>query len=445
MTASRAGSKRKPEVSSGDWHLRSLALAAGAITGIIGTAFKFGITSGYSLYVRLLTLGNRGSFRGWLLAALSGAAIVAAAAFLTQRFAPEAAGSGIQEIEGTLAGVRPRLRWVEVILVKFFGGLLAMSSGLVLGREGPTVAIGACVGAALARFRPDTKDRNEANTLVSSGSAAGLAVAFNAPVGGILFVLEETRREFPVDLRSAQCVILATVAAIIVNLLISGYVRILPTPIYQSPTLVELVLVLPFAVLAGAYGAFLNAALLRTLKLVRALKLQIGWLTVAFLIGGAIGTLVWCFVDATGEGGDLTVRLLQGPQTLELLVLLILVRTVVFTISYSSGTPGGIFTPLLAFGAIGGLLFAGCVELLVPGLKLDPGKFAVAGMAALLTATVRAPLTSLALVVEMTGDFQLLLMSLIASIVADVAASALGGRPIYEQLLDRTLRLGRPR
>ena len=222
MTASRAGSKRKPEVLSGDWHLRSLALAAGAITGIIGTAFKFGIASGYSLYVRLITLGNRGSFRGWLLAALSGAAMVAAAAFLTQRFAPEAAGSGIQEIEGTLAGVRPRLRWVEVILVKFFGGLLAMSSGLVLGREGPTVAIGACVGAALARFRPDTKDRNEANTLVSSGSAAGLAVAFNAPVGGILFVLEETRREFPVDLRSAQCVILATVAAIIVSLLISG-------------------------------------------------------------------------------------------------------------------------------------------------------------------------------------------------------------------------------
>ena len=83
-------------------------------------------------------------------------------------------------------------------------------------------------------------------------------------------------------------------------------------------------------------------------------------------------------------------------------------RTVVFTISYSSGTPGGIFTPLVAFGAMGGLLFAGCVELLVPGLKLDPGKFAVAGMAALLTATVRAPLTSLALVVEMTGDFQLL-------------------------------------
>ena len=441
----RARSNKKRAFSSGDWHLRLLALAVGAITGIIGTAFKFGISRGYSQYVKLLTRGNQGSVYGWLLAALSGGAMVTGATFVTQRFAPEAAGSGIQEIEGTLSDVRPRIRWARVLMVKFFGGIVAMSSGLVLGREGPTVAIGACVGAARAPLRPPTKDRNDAKTLVSSGSAAGLAVAFNAPVGGILFVLEEMRREFPVDLRSAQCVTLTTVTAIIISILITGHVRILPIPIHKSPTLVELALSLTFAVIAGAYGVFLNAALVKTLDIVRALKLKFGWVTLAVTIGGGIGTLVWCFVDATGEGGELAVRLLRAPQTIELLLTLIVVRTLVFTISYSSGTPGGIFTPLVAFGALGGLLFAGCVELLVPGLKLDPGKFAVAGMAALLTATVRAPLTSLALVIEMTGDFQLLLMALLASIVADVAASTLGGRPIYEQLLGRILRLGRSR
>jgi chloride channel protein, CIC family len=109
-----------------------------------------------------------------------------------------------------------------------------------------------------------------------------------------------------------------------------------------------------------------------------------------------------------------------------------------FNLSYGVSTPGGIFFPIVAFGAVSGLSFARTVERLFPALELDPGKCAVAGMAALLGATVRAPLTGLMLVIEMTGSYQLVVMSVLASIIADASAEFLGDRPIYEQLLDRT-------
>jgi CIC family chloride channel protein len=119
---------------------------------------------------------------------------------------------------------------------------------------------------------------------------------------------------------------------------------------------------------------------------------------------------------------------------------LLVVRTVLFYLSYGVGAPGGIFFPFVAFGAVSGLSFARIVERSFPTLELDPGKCAVAGMAAILGATVRAPLTGLMLITEMTGSYQLVVMSLLASIIADASAEFLGGRPIYEQLLDRAQR-----
>ena len=104
---------------------------------------------------------------------------------MTRQFAPEVARSGLYEIEGTLAGIRPHLRWERVLIVKFFAGLLAMSVGLLLGREGPTIHIGGCLGAALARLKPMASVRDN-NVLIGAGSTAGLAVAFNA-FGGSFF------------------------------------------------------------------------------------------------------------------------------------------------------------------------------------------------------------------------------------------------------------------
>lgn len=437
MVAIRAGAASALKSPPGPWFQRLLAVALGVAVGAVGTIFRIGAEKGFAAWEAVVQSPPGNEIPGWWLGAVGSAVLVVAAVGLTRRLSPEGAGSGIQEIEGVLAGTRPALRWWRILPVKFFGGLAAMASGLIVGREGPTIHMGGALGAAIGSL--SGRAREQTSLLVGAGSAAGLAVAFNAPLGGILFAMEELRREFPMDSPRAQCVVIATVTAMLVSVAIAGPVRILPIPIYAPPALLELALVLPFAIGVAAYGVFFNAALVRSLDAMRRVVTRVGWIAPALLLGAATGALVFALPDVTGGGESLSIRLLESPRSLGALAFLLLARTLLFNASYSGGTPGGIFAPQLAFGVLLGLLFADGVASLAPALGLEPGRFAVAGMAALLTATVRAPLTGLALVVEMTGNFSLLPMALVASLVADVTAETLGGRPIYEVLLERAL------
>jgi len=422
--------------------LRVLAVAMGATIGVVGTAFRVAAERGYVWFAQALAVAPAQPVPPWTLGALAGAVAVAAAVFLTRRLAPEGAGSGIQEIEGTLAGKRPALRWAQVLVVKFVGGLLALCAGMILGREGPTIHMGGAIGAGLAGA--GRLARRSANILIGAGSAAGLAVAFNAPIGGALFAMEELRQEFEFTLKSGQCVLLATVSAVLVSFLLTGPVRILPIAVYAGPTAIDLLLTVPFAIVIGAYGVFLNRAIVGTLNGLRTLTERVGWLGPALITGAAIGALVALVPQLTGGGEEFSVAILAAPPTVGWLVVLLLLRTPIFTVSYASGTPGGIFAPQLAFGALFGLLYAAALGQVAPELHIEGGRYAVAGMAALLTATVRAPLTGLALVLEMTGNFPLTSMALLGSVVADVTATLLAGQPVYETLLQRTIALNPP-
>ena len=439
MVGIGSGEARALTSPQSPWFPRLLAVALGVVVGVVGTLFRIGAEKGYAAWVALVHAPLGHEIPGWWLGAVGSAVLVVAAVGLTRRLSPEGAGSGIQEIEGVLAGTRPPPRWKRIVPVKLVGGLAAMTSGLILGREGPTIHVGGALGAAIGSF--GARAREQSAVLVAAGSAAGLGVAFNAPLGGILFAMEELRREFPMDSPRAQCVVIATITAMIVSVGIAGPVRVLPIPIYAPPQMLEIALALPFAALVAAYGVFFNAALVRSLDAMRTVVARVGWIAPALLLGAGTGVLVFAFPDLTGGGESLSIRLLESPRTLGALALLLVARTAIFHASYSGGTPGGIFAPQLAFGVLLGLLFAHGALALFPALGLEPGRFAVAGMAALLTATVRAPLTGLALVVEMTGNFSLLPMALVASLVADVTADALGGRPIYEVLLERALAL----
>ena len=197
-------------------HARLLALAAaglavGALAGLLGSAFHALVNRADALRDALVTWSHTAPWIGWLVPVVVAAAAAFLARWLVRRFAPEASGSGVQYIEAVVRG-DARVTGAAVLPVKFFGGVLALGAGLALGREGPTVQMSATVGDLASRwFRLGAAD---ARVLLAAGAGAGLAAAFNAPLSGAVFVLEELVRRF--ELRVAVATLAACSAAIAV-------------------------------------------------------------------------------------------------------------------------------------------------------------------------------------------------------------------------------------
>ena len=165
----------------------------------------------------------------------------------------------------------------------------------------------------------------------------------------------------------------------------------------------------------------------------------------AALIGAAVGTLAWVLPDLVGGGDPITQRTLLGAGTLGMLPVVFLLRLALGALSYSAGTPGGLFAPLLTLGAQFGLFFGLACRLAFPGLNIQPEGFAVVGMAALFTGIVRAPLTGIVLATEMTADVTMLLPMLGACAMAMLTPTLLKDPPIYDSLRERTVARERAR
>lgn len=415
----------------------TLAAVSGCLIGVVGAAFRWLIDHGYLGFLAAARAVEARGYPGWLAASLAGAVLVSLSVYLTRRFAPEAAGSGIQWIEGAMKDVLPPVRWRRILPVKFAGGLLAMSAGMTLGREGPTIHLGGAIGAMMGRLADVSEEHRHA--LVAAGAGAGLSVAFNAPVGGILFVSEEMHDDIVYTSLVAQYVVVASITATLTSGLILGFGRILPIAAATVPTLIELAAVVALGILIGLYGGFLNAALIGAVARLRRVADRFGWACVSLPVGGLMGLLVAAYPDATGGGEILALHLITSGAPPGLLIVLLLARTLLFPVNYATGTPGGIFAPQLALGVIIGLLFFAALDAVAPGVASEPVRFAVAGMAALLTATVRAPLTGLMLIIEMTGSIELMFMTLVGSLTAAATARLLGSKPIYRTMLDRAV------
>ena len=414
-----------------------VAVAVGAITGLIGTALHLGterLLAWPEAVRRYLDLSG-GPFL--LVAGAIAAAMVVLSVWLVRRFAPEAAGSGVQEIEGAMAGLRP-LRWLRVLLVKFFGGFLSLGSGLVVGREGPTIHIGASISQAFAEWiRFAERDRRG---LLAAGGAAGLAAAFSAPLASILFVIEETRREFPYSLKTYTGVMLASVTSGIVTEAIAGRrpfmaVAVPDVPLTWLPAFVLL------GVLLGALGLVFNRTLVWTLNFALAFGKRTSFYLIPVVVGFAVGVLLVLQPEATKGGENLAVHLIRENLPLAVVALIVVIRFVMTMASYATGVPGGIFAPILSLATAAGLLFALLLSTLLPLPEGMEAAFAVAAMGGLFAATVRAPLVGIVLVAELTGAYVNLVPTILTCIFANVVADWLGARPIYSVLLDRTLTL----
>ncbi|WP_034949426.1 H(+)/Cl(-) exchange transporter ClcA, partial [Erwinia oleae] len=379
----------------------------------------------------------------WLLvfplAFILSAALATAGYFLVKKFAPEASGSGIPEIEGALEELRP-VRWWRVLPVKFIGGMGTLGAGMVLGREGPTVQIGGNLGRmVLDIFR--MKSAEARHSLLATGAAAGLSAAFNAPLAGILFILEEMRLQFRYSVISIKAVFIGVIMSSIVFRIFNGDEAVINVGKLTNAPVNTLWLYLLLGMLFGVVGVLFNALVFKAQDMFQ--RIHGGqmhrFLLVGAVLGGVCGVLGLIEPEAAGGGFNLIPIAAAGNYTIGMLLFIFIARTVTTLLCFSSGAPGGIFAPMLALGTLLGTAFGMASVALFPAYSLQAGTFAIAGMGALFAASVRAPLTGIVLVLEMTDNYQLILPMIITCLGATLLAQFLGGKPLYSALLARTL------
>lgn len=346
---------------------------------------------------------------------------------------PMISGSGIPQVEGMLLG-KLDMTWWKVILGKFFGGILSIGSGLSLGREGPSVQLGAAVGQGFSRVFKRIKV--EEKYLITSGASAGLAAAFGAPLSGVMFALEEVHKNFsPLVLLSALS------SALSADFIASGFFGLKPVfnfiDLEQLPLKLYLYIVL-LGIIIGILGVGFSKFILKT----QALYIKQTWLKkemriiVPIIISAIIGILL---PQVLGGGHELIDSLIKNNFSLVILVTILIVKFLFTMICYGSGAPGGIFLPLLAIGALIGNIYG---LLLVNFVHFDSiyiSNFIILAMAGYFTAVVKSPITGTILITEMTGCFNHFLPLAIVSIVAYIVTDILSSKPIYESLLENLL------
>lgn len=412
------------------------AALVGLLAGIVGVAFRAMLTGGEALREMLLDWSHGAPLIGWIVPVLFGIAGAVISVGLVRQFAPEASGSGIPHLEAVLHRFRV-LNWRRVLPVKFVGGVAAIAGGMALGREGPTVQMGGAVGDAVSDWlKVSTRERL---TLTAAGAGAGLAAAFNAPLSGLVFVLEEAQRDFrPIVFGAA---FLAAATADIVARLTSGQVPVFSVPSYPVPPLTALPIFAILGVIAGFLGVVFNRSLLGTLNLFGRVSKRYSLLAAA-AVGALVGIAGWFSPIAVGGGHDLAESVLAGHIALAIIPLWFVVRFGLTMASYGTGAPGGIFAPLLVLGALIGLAVGEIAHMIVPSVLPQPAIVAVVGMAAYFTAIVRAPLTGIVLIIEMTGNYEQMLPLLVSCFCAYAISEYTRDLPIYEALLERDLKRG---
>ena len=432
MTAPMAGPDRSDDSKGGSLLIWVTATVAGMVIGFVGGAFRWCLQAADAQRVAFVDWAHRLPGPGWLIP-MAAAAAGATLAALIVRWEPMAAGSGVQHVEAVYRG-DARLPQLRLLPAKFIGGVLSIGSGLVLGREGPTVHMGAAIGAEAARRvrLPETDVR----MMQTAVAGAGLAVAFNAPVGGTLFTLEEVTKSFQV--KTALATLFAASAAVgCARLVLGNHPDFYVAPI-GAPELKWLPLFTVFGLLTGWLGVAYNRVVLWFVDHVGAVG-RVPAPAKAAVIGAIIGLAMFVY-PLSVSGGDPMTQLILGGHHFFLSVVIgyLGVRFIAGPLSYSAAVPGGLFAPLLAVGALWGLLFAGVFNLVWPTDETSLAiPMALVGMTAFFAASVRAPVTGMAIVVEMTATTQVIVPMLAATAVAVLAACLVGSPPIYDSLRER--------
>ena len=409
--------------------LASLAFVLGGASGLVGALFRIALEWSDQFRGSTIDWAHRHGLVGFAILVAISAIVTGLAARLVRKFAPQAKGSGIPNVEAVLRDEQPAPPLL-LIPVKFLGGLLGIGAGLALGREGPTVQMGACIGQFMGTSL--RRDRADVKALLAAGAGAGLATAFSSPLGGAVFVLEELVRRF--DTRITITTLCASGSAIAVARLFLGNERDFQLPTLTDPGFGALPIFLVLGIVTGCLGIAYHHALLGALVAFE--RIGRGWPgeVRAGLVGALVGLIAWFGPGLVGGGDAITQRTLTGADSMLVVLLVFLIRFGLGPVSYAAGTPGGLFAPMLVLGAQSGLVLGTLFYHFFPSFTAAPTALAVVGMAAFFTAVVRAPVTAIVLVTEMTGCFTLLLPMLLACFAAMAVTTLLRNPPIYDAL-----------
>ncbi len=351
---------------------------------------------------------------------------------LIARFAPEARGHGVPEVMLAVAQEGGRIR-PRVAVVKSLASAICLGAGGSVGREGPIVQIGSAVGSTVGQLL--RLSENNLRLLVACGAAGGISATFNAPIAGVFFALELILRDF--EVRSFGVVVLASVVADVISRAAFGSSSFLPLPDFQISSPWEY----PLYVVLGIAAAFAGIAFIRSLYGLEDIvdRLWNGrpeWLRPA--VGGiALGVLLLALPQLYGVGYPALESAIHGGIALYLLGLLLIGKIVATSLTIAIGGSGGVFAPSLYIGGMLGMSFGVIMGQLAPSVVSSPGAYALVGMGAVFAAAGRAPITSVLIMFELTGDYQIILPMMLAIALSAGLSSLITGDTIYTLKLRR--------
>lgn len=350
---------------------------------------------------------------------------------LLLKFFPDVRGSGVPQTDAAYHLAYGKIP-IRIAIGKFITGVLCVGSGHSMGREGPSVQIGASIASSIGRWLNLSPERVRA--LVPIGGAAALSAAFNTPVAAVLFALEEIIGDLNAGIIGPTVV--ASVISVIVERSILGNQPLFRVPQYHLVKPEEL---LAYAAL-GIIGGVISLIFCKGLLWSRAqfMKLPRSTVVVHPAVGGLmIGAMLLVVPQVMGVGYEYVDQALNGGLAVKTLAVLCAAKLVATIISYSSGNAGGIFAPSLYLGAMAGGAVGGLVHRLAPLSTGDPGAYALVGMGVLFAGIIRAPMTSVFMIFELTQDYQILVPLMVANLLSFMISKHYQPKPIYHALLEQ--------
>ncbi len=409
------------------------AILVGLISGMLVVGFKVSINSLFWTIQKFLS-----AFPTWqkalifpLITTLGGLI----SGFLVFKFAPETKGSGIPYVKMTMARMGNMTR-IRSIVVKFFAGVAGIGTGLSLGREGPSVQLGAGAGALVGRlFKMSGTNQDK---LIAAGAGSAIGATFNAPIAGTIFVLEELVQKFTPALLFPVLVATVSAASLARHFLGSNPSFDLPK-LQGGITLENIPVCIILGLVAGLLGVFFSKVIFFNNKLFDKMSKIPNYFKPA-IAGLAVGLIGLVIPYVLGSGNFSVDLLLQHKFSLGLVLIIFIAKFFVTPFCFGSGAAGGIFLPMLMLGSFLGYIVSTVCNSF--GFHTDPIVIAILGMGAFLSAVARTPITAVVMVFEMTGGYSHILPIMLSAAIADLVAEKLNQKPIYASLIVQNSKFG---